>query len=97
MPGDPRSKLDLIYQEVLGEVVQLVERLETVSAQLEHVALQESGKLRSDLETAIGEATAALRALEGERRRTLLHRSLWAFAAAVLGGLVAGLLLLLLK
>lgn len=34
MAGDPRSKLDIIYQEVLGEVSTLVERLETVAGQL---------------------------------------------------------------
>ena len=34
-PGGPRSKLDLLYHEVLGEVASLVDRLETVTRTLD--------------------------------------------------------------
>lgn len=34
-PGGPRSKLDLLYHEVLGEVAGLVDRLETVTRTLD--------------------------------------------------------------
>ena len=123
MGGDPRSKLDIIYQDVLGEVVEVVKRLEAVSAQLDRVvtarpadrvaeaiqraALMASSKFRTDLDRTIGDArkglsaatsqaTAALHAVGAERRRTLFERTALAFCAAVLGGVVAGLLVHLL-
>jgi len=39
-PGGPRSKLDLLYHEVLGEVAVLVDRLEAVTRTLDTVQQQ---------------------------------------------------------
>jgi hypothetical protein len=124
MGGELRSKLDIIYQEVLGEVVEVVKRLEAVSAQvdgaatakpvdqvaevIERAALTASAKVRSDLEQAIadarqeltaaaGEVRAALYALEAERQRTFWARMNATFCAAVLGGVVAGVMLHVLR
>lgn len=54
MVGDPRSKLDIIYQEVLGEVSDLVGRVEAAAGQLTDIT--NSGD-RAAL--TIGEASAA--------------------------------------
>ncbi|HTP29769.1 MAG TPA: hypothetical protein VMK12_29420 [Anaeromyxobacteraceae bacterium] len=124
MGGDPRTKLDVLYQDVLGEVEGLVERLEKVSAQLEaalrgkpaervveaieRAAMVGSGKLRADLDRAIGEArkglgeaaseaTAALHAVERERRRTLMQWTALTFCAAMLGGLVSAVVVHLMR
>jgi len=124
MGNEPRSKLDIIYQEVLGEVVQVMKRLETVSAQLDGVlaakpgeraaeviqlaALTASGKLRTDLDRAIGnackslsgavsEATATLHALETERQRVSVEWAAVTFSAAVMGGLLGGLVVQVLR
>ncbi len=124
MGGEPRSKLDIIYQEVLGEVVELVKRLEAVSARMdgvatakpadrmaemiEEAALMASAKVRSELDQAIanarqnlsaaaGEVAAALHAVEAERQRTFWARMNAMFCAAVLGGVVAGLMLHVLR
>jgi bifunctional pyridoxal-dependent enzyme with beta-cystathionase and maltose regulon repressor activities len=124
MGGEPRSKLDIIYQEVLGEVVEVVKRLEAVSAQIDGVAtakpadrvaeviqdaaLKAIAKVRSELDQAIADAhqglsaaasevAAALHALEAERHRTFWARMNATFCAAVLGGVVAGLMLHVLR
>ncbi len=124
MGGEPRSKLDIIYQEVLGEVVEVVKRLEAVSAQMDGVAtakpadrvaemiqeaaLMASAKVRSELDQALADArqglsaaasevTAALHAVEAERQRTFWARMNAMFGAAVLGGVVAGLMLHVLR
>lgn len=124
MAGDPRTKLDVIYQEVLGEVGDLVDRLEAVSTQLEaavrgkpaervveaieRAAFVASGKLRTDMDRAIGEARkelgaaaheaeAALHAIERERRRTLTRWTLLTFCASLLGGIVAGVVVHVLR
>lgn len=124
MNGEPRSKLDIIYQEVLGEVVQVMKRLETVSAHLDKIlaakpgdraaevihlaALTASGKVRNDLDCAIGkaceglsaavsEATATLHALETERQRASAEWATVTLLAAVLGGLMGGLVVHVLR
>jgi hypothetical protein len=82
MGGEPRSKLDIIYQEVLGEVGVVVKRLELVSAQLDRIlttrpvdrmaealqnaALMASGRLRIDLDRATGNASKSLNAAAAE-------------------------------
>jgi hypothetical protein len=38
MSTEPRSKLDIIYQEVLGEVSQLVGQLDIVSSRIQRLA-----------------------------------------------------------
>ena len=59
MPADdaPRAKLDFLYRDVLGEVTKLVERLETVSAEL-----REAGKVRAPSASAAACAGGGLAA-----------------------------------
>jgi ElaB/YqjD/DUF883 family membrane-anchored ribosome-binding protein len=71
----PRTKLDFIYQEVLGEVAELVKRLEAISATLREVARSSAGERSAEaLERAAAEAARRVRrelerAGEAERRR----------------------------
>ncbi len=67
--GDsPRSKLDFLYRDVLGEVTSLVERLEAVSAELGAVA-----KARATEGTA--EALARAAGASAAKVRTEFERS----------------------
>ena len=71
----PRTKLDFIYQEVLGEVAELVKRLEAISATLREVASSSARERSAEaLERAAAEAARRVRlelerAAEAERRR----------------------------
>lgn len=59
----PRRKLDFIYQEVLGEVAELVKRLEGVSAAVEEVARTRAGERTAEvLEHAATAAASRVRA-----------------------------------
>jgi uncharacterized protein YukE len=66
MASDPRSKLDIIYQEVLGEVSTLVERLETVAAQLVTASdkVDEAGPAQARAASAA--SVAAVREIKAE-------------------------------
>lgn len=80
MAGDPRSKLDIIYQEVLGEVADLVGRVEAVTSQVAEVIKAESRaaqaiheasaaaseKLRGDLDRACNTTVQKLRTVARE-------------------------------
>jgi hypothetical protein len=67
----PRRKLDFIYQEVLGEVSDLVKRLEVVAAAVEEVARTRAGERTAEaLELA---ATAAAGRVRTELTRAADH------------------------
>ena len=56
--ADPRTKLDIIYQEVLGEVSELVGRLEAVSERLTE-ASEQAGRAGERSAEQIHQVTAA--------------------------------------
>ena len=75
--GDsPRSKLDFLYRDVLGEVTKLVERLEAVSAQLGEVAQARAGDATADALTRAAAASAARVRMEFERSGEIARRRL---------------------
>lgn len=55
-PGHARTKLDLLYHEVLGEVASLVDRLETVSTSLD--AAQQQVQAVADTQQALPQQLA---------------------------------------
>lgn len=95
MPADltPRTKLDFIYQEILGEVSTLVERLEEVAHELhevtrsraveraaevlERAATASASRLRRELERGTEQARKDIGSFWGEAR--------WALYAACAG------------
>ncbi len=64
----PRSKLDFLYRDVLGEVTNLVERLEVVSAELRDIAKARAGE-------GTAEALARAAGASAVKVRTELERS----------------------
>lgn len=73
----PRSKLDFIYQEVLGDVADLVKRLEAVQTKMQELERSRAGERSAEaLEQAVAAATSRARgdferAAEQARRRLL--------------------------
>lgn len=72
----PRSKLDFLYQDVLGEVTTLVERLETVSAQLHDVAKSRVGEVTAEALARAANASAARARTDFERSAENAKREL---------------------
>lgn len=71
--ADPRTKLDIIYQEVLGDVSDLVGRVEALGQKLDglsHGAAQASAAVNA----ASGAATAKLRAEIEKTTTTVIER-----------------------
>jgi len=73
-PPGPRTKLEFLYGEVLGEVTRLVERLEEVSAQLAEVSRSHSAERAAEvLDRAVAASAGRARA-ELERGTEILRR-----------------------
>jgi uncharacterized protein YukE len=66
MAVDPRTKLDIIYQEVLGEVSTLIERLETVAGQLATATETVSEAGPAQARAASAASAAAVRDIKAE-------------------------------
>jgi len=70
--ADPRTKLDVIYQEVLGEVAELVTRLEQTAAKVAEAG--QAGELaRQAVSQAAAEAGRAFRRDLDKHSSTLLE------------------------
>jgi hypothetical protein len=75
--GDsPRSKLDFLYRDVLGEVASLVERLEAVSAELGDVAKARAGQATAEALVRAAGASAGKVRTELERSAEIACRRL---------------------
>jgi phosphotransacetylase len=68
--GDPRSKLDILYQDVLGEVSDLVTRIETAKEQLANIAEQSARSGERTAEQLRQVAATAAGKLKGELEQT---------------------------
>ena len=76
-PGESaRTKLDFLYREVLGEVTNLVERLEAVSAELRHTAKVHGTEATAETLARAAGASAARVRTEIERSAEVACRKL---------------------